>query len=224
MDAAVDPATVAARLDIVRERIRRAGADPDVITVVAVTKGFGPESVAAAIAAGLADVGENYALDLIAKRASGPPGARWHFIGLIQRNKVRGLAPAVDVWQSVDRLAAGQAIAAHAPKSRVMVEVNTTGEASKGGCRPEQAGELVSALRELDLVVTGLMTVGPAGPPEGARASFAKLATLARQFGLPELSMGMSGDLEVAVQEGATMVRLGTALFGPRRYPVATIG
>jgi pyridoxal phosphate enzyme (YggS family) len=220
----VDPDEVAERLAEVRRRIAAAGGDPWRVTVVAVTKGLGAEAVTAAGAAGLRDVGENYAQELLGKQSIAPVGMTWHFIGSVQRNKTRRLAPVVDVWQTVDRLPVGSAIATAAPGARVMVQVNSTGEASKGGCTVEEAPALVEALRAMDLSVIGLMTVGPAGPPGAARAAFATVAALARHLEVGELSMGMTLDLDVAVQEGATMVRIGTGLFGPRRVRPATIG
>jgi pyridoxal phosphate enzyme (YggS family) len=200
----------------VRGRIGSAGGDPDRITIVAVSKGFGPAAVRAAAAAGLRDAGENYAQELLAKAAETGAAVRWHFLGRLQRNKVKSIAPVVAVWQSVDRLAAGQAIASHAPGATVLVQVNTSGEATKGGCRPVDAPALVDQLRGAGLNVRGLMTIGVTGPPEAARAGFAELRELADRLGLPERSMGMTADLEVAVAEGATIVRVGTALFGPR--------
>jgi len=219
---------LAANVALVRGRIEAAGGDPARITLVAVTKGFGPAAVLAAVEAGLYDLGDNYAQELLAKvRTPGlPVSLRWHFLGPVQRNKVAALSSHVDLWHSVDRLAVGQAIARHQPGGRVLVQVNVTGEASKHGCRPDEVGELVSGLRRLDIEVTGLMTIGPAGPPEGARPVFRQVADMARQLGLAELSMGMTDDLEVAIQEGATMVRIGRGLFGPRDRTVApaTIG
>jgi pyridoxal phosphate enzyme (YggS family) len=211
-------ADVAVRLEQLRERIAAAGGDPAQVTVVAVTKGLGPAAVAAATEAGLGDIGENYAQGLLAKRDALPPGitVRWHLIGPVQRNKVKALAPAVHLWQAVDRLAAGRAIAVHAPGAAVLVEVNTGGELSKAGCRPEEAAGLVEDLRALGLDVRGLMTVAPAGGPDAARPAFASLARLRARLGLRELSMGMTSDLDAAVAEGATIVRVGTALFGPR--------
>jgi len=204
---------VGARLEEVRERVRRAGGDTDGVTIVAVTKGFGPEAVAAAREAGAHDIGENRAQELSAKWVEGP---RWHFLGGVQRNKVRSLAPRVDVWQSVDRSEEGAAIATHAPGASVFVQVNVSGEPQKAGCRWDEAAPLVEELRRLGLDVRGLMAVGPTGPPEDARDPFRRLAALARSLELPDLSMGMTADLEVAVQEGSTMVRVGTALFGVR--------
>jgi pyridoxal phosphate enzyme (YggS family) len=215
----IDPADVARRLDAVRTRIGRAGRDPDGITIVAVTKGFGADAVGAAQRCGLADIGENYAQELLAKAQELRVPVRWHFIGQIQTNKVRALAPLVALWHGVDRLHAGEAIARHQPEADVLVEVNTAGDPAKGGCRPDEAPELVLARRGAGLRVRGLMTIAAAGPPESARPAFRALAALAQRLELPELSMGMTADLEVAVQEGATMIRVGEALFGPRSLP-----
>lgn len=212
-------ASVARRLTAVRERIRRAGGDPGRVRVVAVTKGFGPEAVEAALDAGLVDVGENYAQELVAKDAAVAPQAgerRWHFLGAVQRNKVAMLAPLVQLWHAVDRVAAGQAIAHRAPGAAVLVQVDVTGLPGRPGCRPADVPALVDALGEAGLAVRGVMAMGPPGPPEAARPGFRAAAAMADRLGLPERSMGMSGDLEVAVAEGATIVRLGRALFGDR--------
>lgn len=212
--------TVEARLARVRDRIATAGGDVDRITVVAVTKSFGAHEVALAIDAGLRDVGENYAQELRAKIGELDPAtraaARWHFIGRLQTNKVRTIAPHVALWQSVDRPALAAEIAKRAQHAGVLVQVNVSGEVQKGGCAPDQAGELVRVCRDLGLVVRGLMCVGPTGPPEAARVAFRSLASLADRLGVQERSMGMTDDLEVAVREGSTMVRVGTALFGDR--------
>jgi pyridoxal phosphate enzyme (YggS family) len=208
--------SVAQRLAAVRDRIEAAGGDPDAIAIVAVTKGFDATAVDAAVAAGLRDLGENYAQELVAKAGAAPSTLRWHFIGRLQRNKVRSLAPHVALWQSVDRAELGVEIARRAPGAEVLAQVNVSGEPTKGGCPPDDVAALVRDLAADGLQVTGLMTIGAAGPPEAARPGFARLRELADQLSLPVRSMGMTGDLEVAVQEGATMVRVGTALFGPR--------
>ena len=213
---AASPDTVGSRIDAVRRRVERQGRDPDAVRIVAVTKGFGPDAVGAAVAAGLCDVGENYAQELMAKVSESPPGTRWHFLGPVQRNKVSKLAPWVRTWHAIDRAAAARAVAAAAPGSEVMVQVNVAGVASKAGCHPGQVGELVSQCRDLPLDLSGLMTVGPAGDPEGSRECFRWLALKARELGLRELSMGMSDDFELAVAEGATTLRLGRVIFGPR--------
>ena len=213
----VSPTDVARNLSNVRTRISNAGGDPQRIALVAVTKGFGPDAVRAALAAGVRDIGENYAQELVAKAAAlGSDPVRWHFLGPVQRNKVATLAPLIAVWQAVDRPAAGQAIARRIPGARVFVQVNISRESTKHGCRLEDAPALVDELRTLDLTVLGLMAIGPSGPPELARPGFRAAARLASRLGVPELSIGMTEDLEVAVQEGATMVRIGRALFGPR--------
>ena len=140
--------------------------------------------------------------------------ARWHFIGRLQRNKVRVLAGVVDRWHSIDRPELVDPLARHAPGARVLVEVNLSGEPQKGGCPPDETRALVDRLRGAGLAVDGLMTVPAAeGDP---RPTFAALRELAESLGLPELSMGMTGDFEAAIAEGATIVRIGSAIFGPR--------
>jgi pyridoxal phosphate enzyme (YggS family) len=220
---------VGERLAAVRARIRAAGGDPEAVTVVAVTKTFGPEAVIAAIAAGVRDVGENYAQELLEKaagvaestgHAAGSPypdqGPRWHFIGQLQRNKVRALAGTVALWQSVDRAELASEIARRAPGASVLVQLNLSGEAQKGGCAASDAPPLVDEARRLGLDVRGLMGVGPAGSREAARPGFDQLVALADRLELPVRCIGMSGDLDEAVAAGATMVRIGTALFGAR--------
>jgi pyridoxal phosphate enzyme (YggS family) len=215
----IEVADVARRLEVVRHRIADAGRDPGSVTIVAVTKGFSAEAVTAASACGLADIGENYAQELVAKSSQVAVPVRWHFIGHVQANKVRVLSPLVALWHGVDRLTVGQAIARHRPAAAVLVEVNTARDPAKRGCRVEEAPGLVHALQDLGLDVRGLMAIAAAGPPESGRSAFRDLAALARRLELRELSMGMTADLEVAVQEGATIVRVGEALFGPRPHP-----
>lgn len=205
----------------VRERIVDAGGDPDVVRLVAVTKGHPVEAVQAALGAGLTDLGESYAQELVAKAdqlAEADPEARvrWHAIGGLQRNKVRLLAPHVALWQSVDRLSLAGEIARRAPGAAVLVQVNVSGAEQQGGCPPTRVASVVEGCRDLDLEVRGLMAIGARGTPDEVRAGFRRLRALADQLELPERSMGMSGDLELAVAEGATMVRVGTDLFGPR--------
>jgi hypothetical protein len=175
-----------------------------------------------AVEAGADAVGENRAQELLAKAeelAKGEehgPGRswEWHFVGRLQTNKVKALAPYVSVWHSIDRDAAGEAVASRQPGAPVYVQVNVGREAQKGGCDPDVAPELADRLRALGLDVAGLMAVPPAG--DDPRPHFAALRELAEGCGTDGLSMGMSGDYEVAVEEGATVVRLGSALFGER--------
>jgi pyridoxal phosphate enzyme (YggS family) len=216
----VDADAVGVRLAALRTRLEEAGGSD--VTVVAVTKAFGPDAVEAAVRAGLGDIGENYAQECIAKlaRVTAVPRPRVHFIGGLQRNKVRDLAGLVDVWQSVDRPELGREIAKRAPGAEVMVQVDLSGEATKRGVPAAAVPALVRALEDLGLDVVGLMGIGPLAEPEAARPGFRLLRRIVDQLGLRECSMGMSADLEIAVQEGATMVRVGSDLFGPR--PVVT--
>jgi len=217
---------LADRLDEVRHRIESASADPSSVRIVAVTKGFPADAVKMALAAGLTDIGENYADELVAKAeeiaagsADGPPsrpGAVWHYLGAVQRNKVARLAPVVTWWEAVSRVEEGTAIARRSPGATVLVQVDVAGIAGRGGCAPDRVADLVGALRDEALDVAGLMAVGPPGPPEDSRPGFTLVSRLADQLTLPVRSMGMTDDLEVAVSEGSTMVRLGRALFGPR--------
>jgi pyridoxal phosphate enzyme (YggS family) len=219
MMPSIDPGDVEARLADVRARIAAAAGDRDV-RVLAVTKGFGPDAVVAAQACGLLDVGENYAQELVAKAAAvgdtAGAAVRWHFLGRLQRNKVKALAPLVTLWQSVDRASVGAEIARRAPGAAVLVQVNLSGEEQKGGCEWDEVEPLVRQCGDDGLDVRGLMGVGPAGPAERAREGFRRLVATADHLGLAERSIGMTDDLEVAVEEGSTMVRIGRALFGPR--------
>ncbi len=225
-----DSGEVARNLAVVRERIAAAGGDASVVRVVAVTKGFGFDAVRAAVGAGLVDVGENYASELVDKaqlaqqwgeksgeQSGEDAGARprWHFLGAVQRNKVASLAPFVGVWQTVARESEGARIARFAPGAAVMVEVETTGLPGRNGCPSAAVPDLVASLRGLGLDVRGLMTVA-APDRAGATATFESVTRLADELGLPERSMGMTDDLEVAVSAGSTMVRIGRALFGER--------
>jgi uncharacterized pyridoxal phosphate-containing UPF0001 family protein len=220
------PEVVASRVDDVWRRIRATGRDRDSVRLVAVTKGFDQSAVVAALGAGVRDIGENYAAELVAKATLAAEGLdlagdrdfqpRWHFLGAVQRRRVRDLAPWVGCWQTLARAVEGEAIARRAPGACVFVEVEVSGLAGRNGCAPEAVPGLVRALQGLELDVRGLMVVAPPGPAEVARAAFRTTAQLAADLGLAELSMGMTGDLEVALEEGATMVRMGRALFGPR--------
>lgn len=209
---------VAQRLVVLRERLDAAGGAA--VKIVGVTKGFGADVVAAAVAVGIDVVGESYAQEARAKRedlvAAGGIEPEWHFIGRLQRNKVRTLAPFISLWQSVDRLSLGEEIARRAPGARVLVQVDVSGEPQKGGCPPAELPALVDSLSARGLSVEGVMAVGPTGPPDAAAEPFAALVGLADRLGLAERSIGMSDDLEVAVAAGSTMVRIGRELFGPR--------
>jgi pyridoxal phosphate enzyme (YggS family) len=215
---AFDVASVSAALAAVRERIRAAGGGDDV-AILPVTKGFGPEAIVAAVGAGATAIGENYAQELLSKRDV-LDGVEVHFIGQLQTNKVRQLAGVVDVYETVDRARLARELAKRAPGARVLVQVDTGDEEGKGGCPLDRVDDLVAEVRALGLDLSGLMTVGPTeGGAEAARPGFRAVRALVDRYGLAVCSMGMTGDLEVAVQEGTTQVRVGTALFGPRPVP-----
>jgi hypothetical protein len=211
---------VAERAALVRERIARSGGRS--VDIVAVTKGFGPEAIEAAWAAGLTRIGENYAQETVPKvRAAAEHGAtpEVHFIGQLQTNKVKLLAPVVSVWETLDRVHLVDEVAKRAPGARVLVQVDATGEPGKGGCALAGLDDLVDRARAAELRVEGLMAVGPTdGEPAATRAAFRITRTALDRLGLSVCSMGMSGDLEIAVEEGATLVRVGTALFGARSH------
>ena len=208
---------VAERVAILRERIARAGGVG--VAVIAVTKTFGRDAWIAAHEAGCDGIGENYAQELLAKRAEGASPLPVHFIGRVQTNKIKSLIDVVDVWQSVDRESVIDEIAKRSGSRmpRVFLQVNTSGEDSKSGCEPGELSTLVSRCQERGIVLDGLMTIGPtSGEERPTRAAFRLLRRLADDHGLVHCSMGMSADLEIAVEEGSTMVRVGSALFGPR--------
>ncbi len=218
---------IAANIAGVQARIARAaqsaGRDPAAVTLVAVSKTFPAELVAHAHAAGLRHFGENWvqeAEDKLPLLSGLDPKPVWHFIGHLQTNKVKQVLGLFDVVESVDSLHLAEAIARRAGDRQVSVllEVNVAAEASKFGFSLEDVPAAVDYLWRLPgIEVRGLMTVAPEAPDaEAVRPVFRTLAALARTLNLPELSMGMSNDFEVAIQEGATMVRLGRAIFGPR--------
>jgi PLP dependent protein len=216
------PADPAARLAAVRARVdaatTAAGRPSGSVRLVGASKGIPAATIGRFLAAGLVDLGENRAQELRDKAADPDcAGARWHWIGQLQRNKVPQLAPLVALWHSIDRAELGPAIARHAPGAPVLVQVALVPEATKGGCPPDGVAALVDALRGDGLDVAGLMAVPP--QDDDPRRWFAQLAALAARLELTELSMGMSHDLDDAVAEGATIVRVGTALFGPRPTP-----
>lgn len=219
---------VGSAIQQVRERIERACArtrrDPSEVKLVAVSKAHPEEAVRAAYAAGLRVFGENYAQELAQKAAalSDLGDIQWRFIGHLQRNKIKLVERAHATVDTVDSIRLAEAISSRAAAKGVTVElllqVNAGGEVQKSGCTPEEVPGLVEAVRSLPSVeLRGLMTVAPHfDDPEETRPVFAALRELAGACSLPELSMGMTHDLEAAVEEGATMLRIGTALFGPR--------
>jgi PLP dependent protein len=206
----------------VAERIAELRASiPAGVTLVAVSKTHGPEAIREAYAAGQRDFGENYAQEWRAKAdaLSDLAELRWHFIGGLQTNKVKYLAGRVAAIHTVDRVELAREIsrrfAAKGAVARVFLELNVGGEASKAGCAPADAPALARAVRELPAVeIAGLMCIPP--PEDDPRPHFRALRVLRDRLGVPGLSMGMSADWRIAIEEGSTCVRLGTAIFGER--------
>jgi pyridoxal phosphate enzyme (YggS family) len=187
------------------------------VTLCAVSKTHPAASVREAHAAGLRDFGENYVQELLAKAAElADLDIRWHYVGHLQRNKAKDVAGRVAMVHGVDSLALAEALDRRAAGPLpVLVQVNAGDEASKAGVGWDDVPALVAAIRKLTRVrCDGLMAIPP--PGEDNRPRFRRLAALARSLGLAELSMGMSDDFEEAIEEGATIVRVGTAIFGPR--------
>ncbi|MDQ3956014.1 MAG: YggS family pyridoxal phosphate-dependent enzyme [Actinomycetota bacterium] len=220
--------TIAQRLAQVRERIEKAavatGRSSSDLTLVAVSKTFDAAAVIEAAAAGATDFGENKAQELKRKASMVEVDVRWHFVGRLQTNKVKDVI-GCELIHSVDSARLAEAIARRAAggRQRVLVEVNVAGDESKAGIDAEQALDLARRVAELEgLVLAGLMTMPPyPQDPEESRPPYKKLAALGKQLvrefpQATELSMGMTRDLEVAVEEGATLVRVGEAIFGPR--------
>jgi pyridoxal phosphate enzyme (YggS family) len=221
----------AGRLEAVRLRIaeacRRSGRSPDEVTLVAVAKGFPPEAVREAAAVGISHFGENRVQEAQAKLpllADLWPRPTWHMVGHLQTNKVKTALNLFDIIHSVDSLHLAEAISKRVPPSLrvpVLLEVNIAGDPAKYGFTPQELPTQAEAIRRLPgLDVRGLMTVAPmVEDPEAVRPVFRRLRQLAHSLGLADLSMGMTDDFEVAVEEGATIVRIGRAIFGERSQP-----
>lgn len=216
-------AAVRARVDAACARAGRAASD---VTVVAVAKTHPASAAVAAVAAGAIDLGENYAQELVAKAAevaalTAAP-VRWHFIGRLQRNKAKLVAGKVALVHAVDSIELGVELgkraAAIGAEQAVLIAVNVAGEATKGGVAPAEVAAIVGGLAGVAGVrVDGLMTMPPpVDDAEAVRPHFRALRELRDRLGLRMLSMGMTGDFEVAIEEGATHVRIGTAIFGSR--------
>lgn len=213
---------------------QRAGRPPDEVRLIAISKTHPAESVRAAHAAGLNTFGESRVQEARAKIPDLPSSLLWHFVGHMQKNKIRHALPLFELFHSVDSLALASDMNRIAEEEgmrpRVLLEVNVSGEGSKFGFSPEKLrAEMESLLGLSRLTIEGLMTIPPLAPEaEGSRKFFAQLRKLRGQLesefdmSLTELSMGMTNDFEVAIEEGATMVRVGTALFGERPRPVRT--
>lgn len=222
------------RLAALEERIAaacsKAGRERSSVTLVAVTKTHPAETVVAALEAGITDIGENRVQEAAAKKPLVKLPCRWHLVGSLQTNKVKKALELFDIIQSLDSRHLAEELDRRAAQSGkvapVLVEVNTSAEPSKHGVRPDALADLAAAVLDLPhLRLDGLMTIGPGlaiEDPEASRSCFRLLAQLAEQtrqrfsIPLPHLSMGMTSDFAVGIEEGATIIRVGTALFGPR--------
>jgi pyridoxal phosphate enzyme (YggS family) len=232
MSGAAGPINIGANVARIRERIAeaavRAGRRPEEIRLVAASKQVEAARIREAISAGISDVGENYVQEAAAKRSQVTEQARWHLIGHLQRNKAPQAARIFDIIQTVDspRIAGalGRLAAAEGRELAVLLQVNTSGEATKSGVAPEALEPLAEGVMAIPgLQVEGLMTIGSLHPDaEQGRPEFRLLVGLARKLEsrlgrkMKWLSMGMSHDFEVAIEEGANLVRIGTGIFGPR--------
>ncbi|HMO04349.1 MAG TPA: YggS family pyridoxal phosphate-dependent enzyme [Kiritimatiellia bacterium] len=230
--------TISDRIEAVQQRladaIARSGRTPGDVSLMAVSKNHGPDAVREAVAAGLTLFGENRVQEAAAKIPEAPGAARWHLIGHLQRNKVRPAVEwfecihSIDSWRLLEAIQ--QACEQAGRRMRILLEVNVSGEAVKFGFKPDEVPSVLGRLGELTrLDLEGLMTIPPlTEDPEGARPHFRRLRQYRDQWQqesgvpLPVLSMGMSHDLEVAVEEGSNVIRIGTAIFGPRPKPVRT--
>ena len=185
--------------------------------IIAVTKSLDKEAVVIAKEAGVQAVGENYAQELIEKhRTFRDLEIEWHMIGAIQRNKIRKLSGVLSLWQSVDRIEVLEEIKKRDPGAKVLIQINPLGEEGKGGCSFHDAGALIEHGFEIGLSVKGVMAVGIQGDLRKTSEIFKKVATLTEEFDLPERSIGMSDDIEVAIDHGSTLLRIGRAFFGER--------
>jgi pyridoxal phosphate enzyme (YggS family) len=220
---------IKANVDVVRQRIeracRRVGRAPDEVTLVAITKTVPPLAIAAAFAAGISHFGENRVQEAVAKigqLSDLTPHPTWHMVGHLQTNKAKTAVELFDLIHSVDSVRLAEALSQRTQKTLpVLLEVNVADEASKSGF---SMADVASALKELStlphLAIKGLMTVAPlVDDPEQVRPVFRRLRSLRDSLGLEHLSMGMTDDFEVAIEEGATMVRIGRAIFGERQIP-----
>ena len=232
MTTPLGPSSIATNLARVRERVEvaceRSARDPESVTLIAVTKTWPAETLLEAVAAGATHLGENRVQEALAKasaveagaRAASLPAPTWHLIGHLQTNKVRDALALFRHVHSVDSERLLGAIAAAATEQvEVFLEVNVAAEPSKFGIAPAELPAMLTLARSLHRIrVGGLMTVAPrVADPEEARPVFRRLAGLAREHALPHLSMGMTEDFEVAIEEGATHVRVGRAIFGERQ-------
>ena len=203
------------RLEEINEIIDAKAQKP--VTLIGVTKGFTHEEVNIASELGIKNFGENYAQELLTKNPLVDPEISWHFIGQLQSNKIRKISHLVDVWHSVTSLKLAREIHKRNDQAQILLQVSLMGPSNSKGFEVEQLPQLISELRDMNIDISGLMTMGVPGDMVATRVVFKELRKLADTFELPECSMGMSDDFEIALESGASMIRVGSAIFGNRR-------
>ena len=203
------------RLEKINEIIDAKAQNP--VTLIGVTKGFTHEEVNIASELGIKNFGENYAQELLTKNPLVDPEISWHYIGQLQSNKIRKISHLVDVWHSVTSLKLAREIHKRNDQAQILLQVSLMGPSNTKGFEVEQLPQLISELRDMNIDISGLMTMGVPGDMVATRVVFKELRKLADTFELPECSMGMSDDFEIALESGASMIRVGSAIFGNRR-------
>ena len=203
------------RLEVINEIIDAKAQNP--VTLIGVTKGFTHEEVNIASELGIKNFGENYAQELLTKNPLVDPEISWHYIGQLQSNKIRKISHLVDVWHSVTSLKLAREIHKRNDQAQILLQVSLMGPSNSKGFEVEQLPQLISELRDMNIDISGLMTMGVPGDMVATRVVFKELRKLADTFELPECSMGMSDDFEIALECGASMIRVGSAIFGNRR-------
>ena len=206
---------IKARLEEINKIIDAKAQNP--VTLIGVTKGFPHEEVNIASTLGIKNFGENYAQELLTKNPLVDPEISWHYIGQLQSNKIRKISHLVDVWHSVTSLKLAREIHKRDDQAQILLQVSLMGPSNSKGFEVEQLPQLSSELRDMNIDISGLMTMGVPGDKVATRVVFKELRKLADTFELPECSMGMSGDFEIALESGASMIRVGSAIFGNRR-------
>ena len=214
--------TVESYSDQVRERVERITSliqakAQNQVTLIGVTKGFTHEEVNIASKLGIKNFGENYAQELLTKYPLVDSGINWHYIGQLQSNKIRKVAHLVDVWHSVTSLKLAREIHKRNNKAQILLQVSLMGPSNTKGFEVQELPDVVDELRAENIGISGLMTMGVPNDLVATRSVFEKLRQLANTYELPECSMGMSDDFEVALESGSSMIRVGSAIFGNRR-------
>ena len=203
------------RLEEINKIIDNKAQNP--VTLVGVTKGFTHEEVNISSKLGIKNFGENYAQELLTKNPLVEPEISWHFIGQLQSNKIRKISHLVDVWHSVTSLKLAREIHNRNDQAKILLQVSVLGPSNSKGFEVEELPDLIFQLRDENIDVSGLMTMGVPGDMVATRFVFERLRKLADTFELSECSMGMSDDFEIALESGSSMIRIGSAIFGNRR-------